>query len=137
MKKAQSIRERKDLTLELLLRIAHNQYRINQLQFYIQSVIKTRYKPEFLDMENLFGKVVRFSAQKLKNIDPKEQYGIVADEKVLSTDLLKELEEFDMITSYTEVIPGPELMDEKLNKKYRRLVDPAVKEGNLYHDHNI
>lgn len=129
----------KDLTKELLLRIAHNQYRINSSKDMIKILLQTRYDAAYSEIPQLISNMVRFSKQrKIHNsFDIDEENKLACDVSILNTDLLNELEESTIIWSYTDVVPGPEVMSAEMNAKYRSLIDSTIKNKNDYHDYNI
>lgn len=105
---------KKNLRTEVLLRTAHNQFRINNIKETIRCFLKQKYKEEFDDLVEVIPKLNRFLNYCQNNSEDYDK--LSCPENILNMDV------FNHIRKYTADIPEIRLMSIEENYMYRELV---------------
>lgn len=135
--KTRSVRERRELTTEIVGRCAHNQFRIDFIKSTIIPVLNTKYKAEYSGIPAIIRKLQAFTRKHKifdeHKFDLNEENKLHCDSNILKLDLIQELMNKDLVDEYYEEEPVVRPMTEEFNQKYRRLLE----ETQNIHDEKI
>lgn len=121
IRKPTSNTQKKSLKTEIKLRMAHNQYRINNMKETIRIFLKQKYKAEFDELVHVIPKLNGFLIHcKESSTDYSK---LTCPDAVMDMDLLNH------IRAYTEDLPCIRLMTLEENYRYRNLVQDEYETG--------
>lgn len=113
---------RRRLSIELKMRICHNQWNINSIKATIRTFMETKYTEEYL---TLLTKLVRHCTRKTE-AEILYQSKLTCPENILAVDVRQKIANFH---------ESPVMMSEEHNAMYRELIDDAdVSKTDRYHD---
>lgn len=120
---------RKDLKMELGLRLGHNQYHINTAIKFIEKVLSTKQDGSFDRIPELLQRISRIHKNFPRSRDQDE---LQCPEEILSLDVRENF----LNRNIGKELPIARPMTDDQNDEYRLLMDDEL-HSHSFHDHNI
>lgn len=130
--------EMRDLCVEYIKRMNHNEYKIREHQSFIRKTLSSKFQNAFADIPYVTKKLLTYcnSININSKTETEDQIVQVKDGwegsvmEMLST-VLKN------VNRLPDKLPTPRLLSEKDNENYRNLVPTDCVKNNQFHDHHV